>query len=91
MFQTSVYISFSTEKSKYDGKNAVALTEAYDGTPQGYNKTDLDAILPPTEQQPAPAVPKSVQMEKLSQFGQYVASCLPKYVQLVQGKSTFIS
>ena len=28
----------STEKSKYDGKNAVALTEAYDGTPQGYNK-----------------------------------------------------
>ena len=42
--------------------------------------------MPPTEQQPAPAVPLVVQREKLAQFGQYVASCLPKYVQLVQGE-----
>jgi len=74
----------NTDKSKYDAQNAVALVEAYDGTPQGYKKIDLDAVLPPTEQQPAPAVPLVVQREKLAQFGQYVASCLPKYVQLVQ-------
>merc|ERR1712106_1229211 len=62
----------NTDKSKYDAQNAVALAEAYDGTPQGYKKIDLDAV------------PLVVQREKLAQFGQYVASCLPKYVQLVQ-------
>jgi len=70
--------------SKYDAHNAVALPEAYDGPLQGYNIDDGTEILPPTEQQPAPMVPKQVLKEKLSEFGAYVQACLPKYVQLVQ-------
>ena len=33
-----------------------------------YKQSDIDAIMPPTEQQPAPAVPRAVQKEKLSQL-----------------------
>jgi len=70
--------------SKYNAHNAVALTTAYDGPVQGFAADDGREILPPTEQQPAPLVPHVVLKEKLMEFGSYVQTVLPKYVQLVQ-------
>jgi len=72
------------EPSKYDGKKAVALVEAYDGLAQGFKQDDGNEVLEPTEQQPAYLAPLKIEREKLVEFGQYVANCLPKYVQLVQ-------
>jgi len=68
-----------------DGHSVVPLEEAYDGTIQNFTDEDgMGPILPPTEQQPAPLVPRGVLREKLADYGAYVASVLPKYVQLAQ-------
>lgn len=72
-------------QSSHDGHSVVPLEKAYDGTLEGFTDDDgMGPVLPATEQQPAPLVPKGVEREQLANFGAYIAQVLPKYVQLVQ-------
>merc|ERR1739848_20596 len=84
-FLRSGNVSSSILRCSSDNLNEpVALEVAYDGPAQGTTKIVGKGILPPTEQQPAPWVPDDIIKKNLSDFGQFVADCWPKYVQKVE-------
>ncbi|CAK8683523.1 NADH dehydrogenase [ubiquinone] iron-sulfur protein 3, mitochondrial-like isoform X2 [Clavelina lepadiformis] len=57
-----------------------------DGTKlNSFSKSDYSSdVTPPTDQIPAVRASSSIVRQKLLEFGDYVAECLPKYVQQVQ-------